>query len=221
MKYVALDFETANSSPCSACSVGVSVFKDRELLHSDVYLIRPPKAFGAFHWFNIKVHGITPAMVKNSPAFPEIWPLLQPDIEDSVLVCHNAMFDTAVLCKTLTHYGLDLPRCRYVCTVKVSQKVWPALQNHKLDTVSSALAIPLNHHEAGSDALACGMILQEALKQTDSVDADVLADKIGMRLGKIAPEGCISCSTAQEIARQKERAAQKRTYTSRRIQKQP
>ena len=205
MKYVALDFETANSSPCSACSVGVSTFDDEVLLHSKVYLIRPPKEYGTFQWYNIKVHGITRVMVKDAPQFNDVWPLLQQDVEGSVLVCHNAMFDTAVLCKTLTHFGLTLPRCRYVCTVKVAQKVWPALANHKLDTVSAALHIALNHHEAGSDALACGMVLQAAMAQTSSKDVDMLADKIGMRLGKISPEGCFSCSTAQEVARKNRR----------------
>ena len=29
MKYVALDFETGNASPLSACALGVAVFEDR------------------------------------------------------------------------------------------------------------------------------------------------------------------------------------------------
>lgn len=206
MRYVALDFETANSSPCSACSVGVSIFDDQTLRRSESHLLRPPKPHRAFHWYNIKVHGITPAMVKDAPPFSAVWPQLRPEIEGAVVVCHNAMFDTAVLCKTLAYYALDLPRCRYICTVKVAQKVWPELPNHKLDTVSAALGIALQHHEAGSDALACGKILQAALRQTGSPDADSLAEKIGMRLGGISPEGCVSCSTAQEIARQRQRA---------------
>lgn len=219
MRYVALDFETANASPISACSVGLSVFEDTKLLHSDVYLIQPPEQFCTFHWFNIKVHGITRAMVADAPTFAELWPSIQDEIEDAVVVCHNAVFDTAVLCKTLAFYRIPSPHCRYVCTVKVSQKVWPELENHRLDTVSAALQIPLNHHEAGSDALACGLILQKALETLDCTDADVLAEKIDMRLGVIAPEGNISCSTAQEIARARERAAQqaikKRRYPPR------
>lgn len=206
MKYVAMDFETANASPVSACAIGISVFEDDVLLHSKAYLIRPPKEHGTFHWYNTKVHGIRRSMVTDAPTFDELWPVLCHDIEGSVLVCHNAMFDTAVLCKTLTHYGLPLPNCRYICTVKVSQKVWPNMENHKLDTVSAALGIALNHHEAGSDALACGMILQAALHQLECADADALADKIGMRLGSISLYGSVSCSTAQEIARQKARS---------------
>ena len=63
-----------------------------------------------------------------------------------------------------------MPECRYLCTVKVSKRVWPELENHKLDTVSAALHIDLNHHEAGSDARAAGLILQAALRRTGSAD---------------------------------------------------
>lgn len=214
MKYAALDFETANSSRCSACSVGISVFEDSDLIRSAVYFIRPPKEFNTFNWYNIKVHGITQEMVSDAPSFREIWPLLEPYIEDSVLVCHNAMFDTSVLCKLLEYYKMALPRCRYICTVKVSQKLWPSLENHKLNTVSSALHIALNHHEAGSDALASGLILQAALRETKSENVDILAKKIGMRLGGISPEGCWSCSTAQEIVRKNARKTKKQTKIS-------
>lgn len=115
--------------------------------------------------------------------------------EGSVIVCHNAMFDTNVLCSCLAHYGLKMPECRYLCTVKVSKRVWPELENHKLDTVSAALHIDLNHHEAGSDARAAGLILQAALRRTGSADADALAEKIGMRLGRISSMGKTPCAS--------------------------
>ena len=47
-----------------------------------------------------------------------------------MIVCHNAMFDVGVLSACLAHYHLPVPACRYVCTVKVSRRVWPDLQNH-------------------------------------------------------------------------------------------
>ena len=104
-----------------------------------------------------------------------------------------------MLCACLAHYHLPVPECRYVCTVKVAQRVWPQLQNHKLDTVSQALGIELNHHEAGSDARAAGLILQAALRETASADADELAEKIGMRLGRISCMGTVPCSIAKEF----------------------
>ena len=139
-------------------------------------------------------------MVQGAPSFAEFWREIAPRAEGSVLVAHNAMFDTGVLCACLSHYGLQMPDCRYLCTVKVSQRVWPNLTNHKLDTVSDYLGIALDHHEAGSDARAAGLILQAALRETGSANADELAAAIGMRMGRISSMGTTPCSIAKANA---------------------
>ncbi len=215
MKYVALDFETGNGYYTSACSVGLTYYEDDRVIRSESFLIRPPESVGKFHWYNIKIHGIRRSMLKNEPTFDQVWEQIRDEIEGSVIVCHNAVFDTEVLCRCLEYYHLPLPHCRYICTVKVSQKVWPELENHKLNTVSETLGIDLNHHEAGSDAHACGEILQCALRETGSVDADELAEKLEMRLGVISPEGRCSCSTAKEIRDEKKHSASRRRHTRR------
>lgn len=200
MRYVALDFETGNASRLSACALGVSIFEDSTLVAEQTTLIKPPAQVGKFHWGNVRVNHIKESMVVDAPAFDAVWQNGIAELaEGSVLVCHNAMFDTAVLCACLAHYHLRVPECRYICTVKVAQRVWPQLQNHKLDTVSQALGIALNHHEAGSDARAAGLILQAALRETASADADELAQKIGMRLGRISCMGTVPCSIAKEL----------------------
>ena len=198
MKYVALDFETGNASPLSACALGASIFEDGALVREQVSLIRPPAGARKFHWCNVRVNHITEKMVADAPPFDAVWQNLADEAEGSVLVCHNAMFDVGVLNACLAHYHLPIPACRYVCTVKVARRVWPGLVNHKLDTVSDALGIALDHHEAGSDARAAGLILQAALRETGSADADELAEKIGMRLGRISPMGTVPCSIAKE-----------------------
>lgn len=199
MKYVSIDFETANSSRLSACSIGVSVFEEDQLIRSNAYFIRPPKEFGMFNWYNIKIHGITKDMVADAPAFDSVWQMIREDIEGSVVLCHNAAFDIGVLKQMLEFYGQPLPHCKYACTVKISKRVWPDLENHRLDTVAQALHIGLNHHEAESDAMASGLILMKALHETTSKDIFDLADKIGIRLGALSPAGLQSCSTAEEI----------------------
>ncbi|WP_125115920.1 3'-5' exonuclease [Agathobaculum sp. Marseille-P7918] len=199
MRYIALDFETGNASRLSACALGVSIFEDHTLVAEQTTLIKPPAQVGKFHWGNVRVNHIKESMVADAPTFDEVWNNGLAELaEGSVLVCHNAMFDTAVLCACLAYYHLPVPECRYVCTVKVSQRVWPELQNHKLDTVSQALGIELNHHEAGSDARAAGLILQAALQDTASADVDALARRIGMRLGRISCMGTVPCSIAKE-----------------------
>ena len=224
MKYVAIDFETANSSPLSACSIGVAVFEDNRLTREHVHLIRPPKEFGKFHWYNIRIHGIKPAMVAHEPTFDQLWPDLRRDIEGSLIVCHNAMFDTSVLRKLLEYYQIPIPPFTYVCTVKISQKIWPEMENHKLDTVSEQLHIRLDHHEALSDARACGMILAHALNELHCNTVEDLAERIGMRIGQVNETGCVSCSTAEEIRRKiesqrKKEISRKRYYACRRAQK--
>lgn len=215
MNYTAIDFETGNAYYTSACSIGVSVFKGNQPVRRYVRLIRPPESVGAFHWYNIKIHGIRRSMVENEPDFAGLWPELRGDIDGRILVCHNAMFDTAVLRKCLEFYGLPLPCCRYICTVKVSQKLWPELENHKLDTVSSALHIPLNHHEAGSDAHACGLILRQALLETGCATVEALAERLGIRLGEISPTGCLSCSSAKQNAPSRQSCQPKRSVKER------
>lgn len=203
MRYFALDFETGNASPLSACAIGVSVFEDDVLVRSEAVLLKPPAGVGKFHWGNIKVNHIKERMVADAPAFDTVWRRFAAEAEDSVIVCHNAVFDTAVLCALLAHYQLDTPNCRYLCTVKVAQRVWPDLENHKLSTVAGALDIALNHHEAGSDAHAAGLILLAALRETGCADADQLAEKIGMRLGRISCMGTTPCSIAKDKTRGK------------------
>lgn len=198
MRYIALDFETGNASRLSACALGVSIFEDQTPAGELVTLIKPPAQVGKFHWGNVRVNHIKESMVVDAPTFDIVWRELADRVDGSVLVCHNAMFDTAVLCACLAHYHLPVPDCRYVCTVKVAQRVWPQLVNHKLDTVAGALGIALNHHEAGSDARAAGLILQVALRETGCADVDALARRIGMRLGRISCMGTVPCSIAKE-----------------------
>lgn len=185
MDFTAIDFETGNSNYISACSIGVSVFKKNKPYKQYSSLINPPEQAGEFHWYNIKIHGILKSEVTNKPYFPEIWKNIYPDISNSIVVCHNASFDTVVLKKCLDFYNIEIPNFRYLCTVKISQKLWPNLENHKLDTVSKHLKINLEHHNAGSDAHACGLILHNALKQTCSNSIEQLANKLDIKINQI------------------------------------
>lgn len=202
VRFVSIDFETANSSPLSACSIGVVVFQDGVPVKKLASLIKPPDEYGTFNWYNIKIHKIKQQMVVDAPTFDQIWSCIQEDIAGSIVVCHNAVFDTSVLRRLLEYYRIEVPEFRYICTVKVSKKLWPQLENHKLDTVSEALGIQLNHHEALSDSMACGCILVKAMEEQQCSSVEVLAEQLGMRLGSVSPRKHISCSTAEETRRQ-------------------
>lgn len=219
MKFTAIDFETANASMLSACSIGVVEFENNVPVHETITLIRPPEECSKFNWYNVRIHGIKASMVKHAPTFDQVWEQIHGSIENQTVICHNAAFDTVVLCKLLEYYGIPIPEFDYVCTVKVSQLLWPEMENHKLDTVCNDLHIRLNHHEALSDARACGLIFAEALKSQHCSSISDLMDALTMRIGHVSPEGRLSCSTSAEIRRkiisEKKKQESRRKYFAR------
>jgi DNA polymerase III subunit epsilon len=55
-RFIAMDFETANYNRNSACSIGIAVIEDLEIIETKHWFIRPPELY--FHPFNISIHGI-------------------------------------------------------------------------------------------------------------------------------------------------------------------
>lgn len=199
MQYIGLDFETANSAPESACSVGLGIFRDQLLQKELELLVKPPEQFNTFNQFNTFIHGIHKEDVENSPTFEYIWPKIHTNIEGNLLICHNASFDIRVLKRLLDLYHLHFQPFYYICTVKVSQKVWPNLKNHKLNTVSRALQIPLHHHQAASDAVAAAYILLYALQKTNSRNVFELGENLGIQIGYVSKEKEIKCSSPKNF----------------------
>lgn len=152
--YLAIDFETATYSRDSACAVGLVLVRDRRIIEEKTLLIRPPEArFDFTH-----IHGLTWSDVRHAPCFGDHWPTINSFIERAdFLIAHNAPFDSSVLRKCCTSYGLPNPSKRFVCTVALSRSQW-GIYPTKLPNVCSVLGIPLNHHDAASDAKACASI---------------------------------------------------------------
>lgn len=152
----AIDFETANKNPNSAISIGVTTLKSGKITGSRTWMIKPPVM--RFNESFIDIHNITPDMVADKPTFAEIYDELEPYLESDALLAHYARFDREVLKGTASHYGIKLPKIRWICTCDLARAVWADLPNHKLPTVSRHLGINLNHHDAGSDANAAAEI---------------------------------------------------------------
>ena len=154
-KFVAIDFETANGRRNSACSVGVVVVEDGRIAHSVHRLIRPPKRRFSFTW----LHGLDWKQVRSAPAFDAVWRDLAPLFDGADFVAaHNAGFDRSVLAACCNRHGLAMPPQPFVCSVKVAREVWNFYPT-KLSDVCAHLDIPLNHHDALSDAEACARIV--------------------------------------------------------------
>lgn len=144
--FTAIDFETASGYRNSICQVGLVQPEDGILTNTLNLLVQPPKNY---YWSNFTdIHGITSAMTENEPTFDQIWHLLAPFISNRNVVAHNVFgFDFDVLYKTLFHYGLPIPEYNKLCTYKIYRS--------NLATLREEYNIPLNHHDALSDAKAC------------------------------------------------------------------
>jgi len=176
MRIVALDFETANSNLASACSLGVTIYDDGELLDNFEWYFKPHHLYNYFT--NSHIHGIYEEDVINEKEFVFYYEDLKQILNDSIIVAHNASFDIGVLNALCDVYGLDHFKNKFLDTVKISRMVYPELYNHKLDTVSNYLGICLNHHNGKSDSFACMMILLKAMEAYKCYETDEFIDKL-------------------------------------------
>ncbi|MFK3588236.1 3'-5' exonuclease [Lactobacillus sp. 23-2] len=166
MNFVAMDFETANQHPASACSLALVMVRDNKIIDRFYTVINPQMAFDAQH---IKVHDITANDVQSAPTMSEVWPKIKGLFQPGMLVAaHNARFDTNVMKQSLMRYGIAEPHYLVIDTLAVAKKLEPGLANYQLNTVSDLLDVELwHHHNALSDSEACaGILVKEAEKHS-------------------------------------------------------
>lgn len=161
MKFLAIDFETANEKWHSVCAVGLVRVENGVIVDEYYSLVDPEEYFSPF---NIAVHGITEKNVQGMPKFRDVSNELLPLLSGNLVVAHNASFDVNVLRKVADKYDITLPRFSYTCTCKIAKKTWGDLRNYRLSTVAEHLCLDLVHHNALSDARACANILLQAIK---------------------------------------------------------
>ncbi|MHB1346198.1 MAG: 3'-5' exonuclease [Candidatus Humimicrobiaceae bacterium] len=181
-KLVAIDFETANEKLSSACSLGVAIIENNEIVKSIQWLIKPPEMY--FRPFNTNLHGISEKIVEKKPEFCRLWPTIKKHLEGNIILAHNASFDTEVLRRLLDVYQLEYPELSYACTVVLSRKVWKGFENYKLSTVAENLNYVFKHHNAKEDAMACANIVIEAEKKLGANNFKELLKKTNLKTVK-------------------------------------
>jgi DNA polymerase III subunit epsilon len=154
--FTAIDFETAQGYRWSICQVGLVCVNNGKITDEINLLVQPP---GNYYWKSfIDCHGITPKDTANAPTFDKVWPQIEPFIKDQAVVAHNGFsFDFHVLGKTLEYYGMQAPCYEKYCTYRIF--------NDNLAALADIYKIPLNHHDALSDAKACAKIFMIYLKK--------------------------------------------------------
>ncbi len=164
--FVAIDFETADYAPDSACAVALVRVEGDRIVRTESRLVRPPRREFVF----THIHGIEWAHVEQAPSFGDVWPELAPLLEGvDFVAAHNASFDRGVLDACCEAAGLPAPAQRFVCTVQLARRAW-VLPSARLNVVCEHLGIPLKHHDASSDAQACARIILRAREEGHVVD---------------------------------------------------
>ncbi len=107
----------------------------------------------------VELTGITDRMLVGAPKLKTVLPKFLEFVGDSVLVAHNADFDTGFIRAACEKLGYDY-HLTSADTLVLSQNLMPQLGKFKLDIVANALSLPeFNHHRAADDAVTCGMIM--------------------------------------------------------------
>lgn len=180
--FTAIDFETANSHASSACSVGLVRVRDGVVVERADWLIKPPATHPEFSPFNIKIHGITPAMVSNAPDWAAQLTEMTEFLGTDITVAHNASFDMGVIRTACAETITPVPKLRYLCSVQVSRKTHD-LPSHRLPLAAAAAGfVDFAHHNASADAEACAAIVIDAARRHGAQDMRELIKVTGVKL---------------------------------------
>ena len=123
--FAAIDFETANCSRPSVCSVGIVIVRDGEIVDNFYSLIKPEPNY--YNYWCTQVHGLTRKDTDSAPLFPEVWKQIAPKIAGLPLVAHNKSFDENCLREVFKCYKMDYPEYPFFCTCIASRRHFPTI----------------------------------------------------------------------------------------------
>ena len=196
VNFTAIDFETANSSSASACSVGLVKVRDGDVVDKTNWLIKPPLGHDSFNEWNIRIHGIMAADVVDALLWSEQLPELVAFADGDLLVAHNAGFDMGVITAACAASYIETPSFSYMCSLQIARKTYN-LDSYRLPVAAMAAGFEdFEHHQALADAEACAAIMVHAAGRHGASDLAQLAMITGSRIGAIGAAAADTCSMA-------------------------
>jgi DNA polymerase III epsilon subunit family exonuclease len=173
LDFVVVDVEAtgAKTPPNRLIELGAYRIRGGRIVDKFLSLVNPEIPIPRFV---VSLTGISNEMVKRAPVFADLAPQWLDFVSDSVLVAHNAPFDTSFLNHEISRvYPGHRMMNPHLCTVMLSRRALPTLLNHRLDTIASHFSIPIvSRHRAGSDALATAeifLLLLTELQETHGI----------------------------------------------------
>ncbi|CAG7845083.1 Putative bifunctional exonuclease/endonuclease protein [Pseudoclavibacter triregionum] len=187
--FTAIDFETANRSPASACAVGVVKVRDGAVVAREGWLIRPPAGHDAFEPFNVQLHGVSKERVARAHTWEAQLPRLLDAIGGDVVVAHNAPFDLGVFAAACLATAELMPSAppplEGLCSLRLARRVYE-LPRYRLPVAAEAAGFTeLVHHDPVSDAEGAAAIVVDCARRLEAADVRDLAAKGGVRLREL------------------------------------
>ena len=160
--FIAVDVETANRERGSICQIGLVCFNGDGIEWQWSTLVNPECDFEPH---NIRIHRITPHDVAAAPKWPAVFECIADSLSGQMVASHTN-FDEYALMEACQRYGLPPPRSHWFDSHALARRTWPEFRRHGLAELCAAFDIELNHHDALSDAMACGRIVKLCLAGT-------------------------------------------------------
>ena len=166
--FCVLDFETTGLSGIHNRVIEIGLVKIRNKKIIDTYSsFINPKVF--LHDKIKELTGIQDDDLIDAPAFEDIALKIKTFIKGTVLVAHNLSFDFSFLTNEFKRAKIKLPPLQTLCTLKLSQKLFPELESKSLGSVVKFLKVRHRDvHRALGDSMATTKILLKMISIVES-----------------------------------------------------
>jgi len=178
IEFTAFDFETTGLSPNRdrIVEIGAVRFRNGQVYGTYESLINPgipipPKV--------TSIHGITDGMVEDKPSAEDMLPDFLGFIHGSVLVAHNAPFDTRFLFSELKRAGSAPPKAVILDSLPLSRKAFPGRKSYKLQDLAPFFSVPVsNAHRACDDAQVCMKVFSNCIKELEEKKGNIMFSEL-------------------------------------------
>ncbi|MGY6553727.1 MAG: exonuclease domain-containing protein [Wenzhouxiangella sp.] len=165
LTYTVFDTETTGLNPAGGdeiIQIGAVRIVNGKVLRQEHFdqLVNPRRIIPPA---GIKIHGITPDMVRGQPTIDEVLPAFHSFCADTVLVAHNAAFDMRCLelKEKQTGVKFDHP---VLDTLLLSALVHENQESHRLEAIAERFGLTIiGRHTAIGDALVTAEILVQLI----------------------------------------------------------
>ncbi|MGH3631287.1 MAG: exonuclease domain-containing protein, partial [Sciscionella sp.] len=176
--FCVFDLETTGVSPQrdAVTEIGAVKVRGGEVLGEFATLVDPGRGIPLEI---VSLTGITQAMVSSAPAMNMVLPAFLEFAAGTVLVAHNAPFDTGFLRAACGEHGYPWPRPAVLCTVRLARRVLsrqeaPSCKLSALAYLFGAATTPV--HRALDDALATVDVLHGLLERVGPLGVQSLEE---------------------------------------------